>query len=111
MRLEVPVLWKDYCKNMMQTYTERTTGSFMEESKVASLTWHYGNTDPQVSVCRSVCRFVGLFVGLFCFADVELWQHRSSSCVCDTLMHYAIMPYGVTDPQVSVCLCLSRMHT
>ena len=81
-RLEVPVLWKDYCKNMMQTYTERTTGSFMEESKVASLTWHYGNTDPQVSVCRSVCRFVGLFVGLFCFADVELWQHRSSSlCV------------------------------
>lgn len=46
-RLQVPVLWKDYCKNMMQTYTERTTGSFMEESKVASLTWHYGNTDPQ----------------------------------------------------------------
>jgi len=38
-RLEVPVQWKDMCKNMMQNYTERTTGSFIEDNKVASLTW------------------------------------------------------------------------
>jgi trehalose-6-phosphatase len=35
----VPVQWKDMCKNMMQNYTERTTGSFIEDNKVASLTW------------------------------------------------------------------------
>ena len=46
-RLEVPTAWKDICKNMMMTYTERTTGSFMEDNKVASMTWHYGTTDPQ----------------------------------------------------------------
>eukprot|EP00277_Geminigera_cryophila_P005784 CAMPEP_0179423436 /NCGR_PEP_ID=MMETSP0799-20121207/11008_1 /TAXON_ID=46947 /ORGANISM="Geminigera cryophila, Strain CCMP2564" /LENGTH=333 /DNA_ID=CAMNT_0021197729 /DNA_START=336 /DNA_END=1337 /DNA_ORIENTATION=+ len=46
-RLEVPVEWKEMCQNMMQMYTERTTGSFIESNKVASLTWHYGNTDPQ----------------------------------------------------------------
>ena len=38
MRLEVPVEWKEMCKNMMQTYTERTTGSFNEDNKVHTYT-------------------------------------------------------------------------
>jgi trehalose 6-phosphate synthase/phosphatase len=46
-RLEVPVQWKEMCKNILQSYTQRTTGSFMEDNKVASLIWYYGNTDPQ----------------------------------------------------------------
>ena len=37
-RLEVPVEWKEMCKNMMQTYTERTTGSFIEDNKVHAYT-------------------------------------------------------------------------
>eukprot|EP00960_Hanusia_phi_P068650 766898-Hanusia_phi.AAC.5 len=36
------------CKNVMQAYAERTTGTFIEGDKqVASITWHYGSTNPE----------------------------------------------------------------
>jgi len=46
-RLEVRADWKEVCSLMMQTYTERTTGTFVEGDKVASITWHFGSTNPE----------------------------------------------------------------
>ena len=36
----------------MQGYTVRTTGTFVEDEKVASLTWHYGSTNPEFAAMQ-----------------------------------------------------------
>ena len=37
--------WKDVVQPVMQSFTERTPGSYIE-SKEGSLTWHYRDSDP-----------------------------------------------------------------
>ncbi|EKX36313.1 hypothetical protein GUITHDRAFT_145880 [Guillardia theta CCMP2712] len=46
-RMEVRADWKEVCRNVMEAYAERTTGTFIEGDKVASITWHYGSTNPE----------------------------------------------------------------
>ncbi|KAF2819758.1 hypothetical protein CC86DRAFT_374890 [Ophiobolus disseminans] len=38
--------WRDEVIEVFQHYTDKTTGSFIEEKKIA-LTWHYRNADPE----------------------------------------------------------------
>jgi trehalose 6-phosphate synthase/phosphatase len=37
--------WKKVVRPIMQYFTERTPGSYIEATKESSLTWHYGETD------------------------------------------------------------------
>lgn len=43
---KVDMSWKDDVRNIFEYYTERTTGSFIEEKK-CTLTWHYRLADPK----------------------------------------------------------------
>eukprot|EP00291_Cryptomonas_curvata_P000617 CAMPEP_0172180098 /NCGR_PEP_ID=MMETSP1050-20130122/17009_1 /TAXON_ID=233186 /ORGANISM="Cryptomonas curvata, Strain CCAP979/52" /LENGTH=1103 /DNA_ID=CAMNT_0012853103 /DNA_START=233 /DNA_END=3544 /DNA_ORIENTATION=+ len=51
-RHEVRADWKEVALSVMQGYTVRTTGTFVEEEKVASLTWHYGSTNPEFAAMQ-----------------------------------------------------------
>jgi len=44
--------WKGPIRNLMETYTDRTPGSFLEE-KGSSLVWHYRRTNPELGSIRS----------------------------------------------------------
>jgi trehalose 6-phosphate synthase/phosphatase len=46
-RQEVSNEFKDISNGLMQLYAVRTTGTFVEDDKVASITWHFGSTNPE----------------------------------------------------------------
>ncbi|EKX53322.1 hypothetical protein GUITHDRAFT_101025 [Guillardia theta CCMP2712] len=46
-RQHVKAQWKDVCSLLMNSYKERTTGSYVDEDQVASITWHYGVSNPE----------------------------------------------------------------
>ncbi|KAJ3210692.1 Trehalose-6-P synthase/phosphatase complex synthase subunit [Clydaea vesicula] len=43
---EVDLSYRDTIRPLLQHYTDRTPGSFIEEKEI-NLTWHYGNADPE----------------------------------------------------------------
>ena len=44
-RQQVKAHWKEVCALLMHTYKERTTGSWVDEDQVASITWYYGDSN------------------------------------------------------------------
>jgi len=44
-RQQVKAQWKEVCSLLMHTYKERTTGSWVDEDQVASITWYYGDSN------------------------------------------------------------------
>lgn len=40
-RMPVSTAWKDVAVGLMQQYTQRTNGSWIEDDKVSSVTWHF----------------------------------------------------------------------
>lgn len=46
-RQHVVPQWKEVCSLLMHAYAERTTGTEVDESQVASITWNYGNSNPE----------------------------------------------------------------
>jgi len=45
-RQHVVTQWKEVCSALMHTYAERTTGTYVQDDQVASITWHYGVSNP-----------------------------------------------------------------
>jgi len=45
-RQHVVTQWKEVCSALMHTYAERTTGTYVQEDQIASITWHYGVSNP-----------------------------------------------------------------
>ncbi len=55
---------KDVCNVLMQQYAVRTTGAFVEDDKVASITWHYGSTDPEFGAMQ-VCVYIYIYTYMY----------------------------------------------
>ena len=63
-RVQLTAGWKDVALGLMTQYTQRTNGSYIEDDKTSSITWHWSRCDTCDRLYMCVCVSVSLCVGV-----------------------------------------------